>query len=700
MRKQSNYIRGYGAGAKAVALTALTVLSGDLLATQDWPGESWEDALQLGDYADSFSNGDISGAHWNHNTKTLWLSDNKEEMIWSLVETSTGFDVDKSFYATGDLEGITQAMDDSVIYVMDEDRYIRSFDTTAGNSLTSWEIADYLPTSGSNGPEGITFVPDAWLSTSDFVDQYGARYAESQYDLGGIFLVAHQNGGALYAFDLASDGSVSFIGQYDTARNESSGLEFDRSTGILYISHNVDGNTLETTDLQTTALDDHRKFVTKVEFQAPNDSNLEGFALKPAINDDKTANDVWAFYTDGNGNSTDGNAILVFTELVSNLTVTAGNNQVADALSNVAIPPTVQLKDPFQNSLAETSVSFSINQGGGSLSGEYTNTDNNGFAQLSSWTLGYSGIQQVDVTAGSLSTIINANATADEYRSPSLTFASAGGADGDNIPANVLDDNAETYWSASGDQWLEIHLDTPQTISGVSFEFYKGDTRSAIFDIATSVDGENWTIQLENVYSSGSTTDAEIFYFSSPLDAKYICFIGHGNDASSASTAKWNAIVEAKIVTDNAVSSDNDTSAELSAISSGDAGENVASNVLDDDAKTYWSASGEQLLQLDLGKIESISGVSFAFYEGDTRSAIFDITTSTNGTDWDLQLDTAYSLGNTADSEAFYFSDTVAAKYVRFIGYGNDSSSSATAQWNAITEAAILTDADSGNDDE
>ena len=645
------YIGRYTQCAKAVALTALTVLSFDAFAAQNWPGESWEKALELGGLEDSFSDGDISGAHWNNNTQTLWLSDNKEEMIWSLVETTSGFKVDKSFDAKGDLEGITQAMDDEVLYLMDEDRYIRSYNANSGDSITTWSIEDGLPSSGDkgkDGPEGITFVPDTWLSQSGFVDENGNAYKASKYDFGGIFLVAHQNGGSVYAFDLASDGSFDFIGQYDTAQEESSGLAFDRSTGILYISHNIGDNTLETTNLESTANDGHREFVTGTEFEAPNDSNLEGFAIKPALNDDNTANDVWAFYADDNGNTSDGNAILVFKELASTLTVTSGNNQVAAAGDAVSMTPTVNLQDAFNNALSGVDVNFTVNEGSGSIIGGDTFTNSNGLAELESWTLGETGDQQLLVNAATLSTVINASITSDDTTEESNNpeeeneteegttsatdiTATSSGDDADNVAENVLDDKPSTRWSASGEQWLQLDLGATQTITGVSFAFYKGDTRSAIFDIETSIDGENWNVQLDGYYSLGNSDEAESFYFNSNVDAQYVRYIGYGNDSSKSSTAKWNSITEAKVLVTSEGDTDNNDDVEgdaevvnsaitLQSVSSfsSEQSKNEAENLFDGDTSDTsgkrWSAEGlqtsPQWVVIDMGASYEISLVT------------------------------------------------------------------------------------------
>ena len=90
-----------------------------------------------------------------------------------------------------------------------------------------------------------------------------------------------------------------------------------------------------------------------------------------------------------------------------------------------------------------------------------------------------------------------------------------------------------------------------------------------------------------------------------------------------------------------------------------------------------------------------MSGVSLAFYKGDERSSIFDLSTSTNGTDWEVQLVNIYSSGNSEQAEDFYFNSTVEARYVRYDGHGNTNS-----EWNSILDASVLTvDGTNNNDD-
>lgn len=113
-----------------------------------------------------------------------------------------------------------------------------------------------------------------------------------------------------------------------------------------------------------------------------------------------------------------------------------------------------------------------------------------------------------------------------------------------NVPANVLDNDLNTRWSASGDgQYIQFCLNAATTISGVQIAFYSGNTRTSSFDILTGTDGQNWTNAATNVVSSGTSLNLETFTFS-PRTAKYVRIVGHGNSASA-----WNSYTEVKIQT-------------------------------------------------------------------------------------------------------------------------------------------------------
>jgi len=114
--------------------------------------------------------------------------------------------------------------------------------------------------------------------------------------------------------------------------------------------------------------------------------------------------------------------------------------------------------------------------------------------------------------------------------------------DDGNIPANVLDNNFATRWSANGDgQWIQFCQQTAQPISGIQIAFYSGNTRQQIFDVQTSNDGLNWTNVLTNMHSSGTSTQLESFSFTQQ-NVKFIRILGHGNTVNT-----WNSITEVKL---------------------------------------------------------------------------------------------------------------------------------------------------------
>jgi hypothetical protein len=94
--------------------------------------------------------------------------------------------------------------------------------------------------------------------------------------LKGLFLVAHQKGGDIFAFWLPSraDKTIAKLyGRYKTAGNESAGLEYDIKNKELYIWHGGGENTLEVSKLE-------RLEVSKLEGNVNNIDPIEDGMLK------------------------------------------------------------------------------------------------------------------------------------------------------------------------------------------------------------------------------------------------------------------------------------------------------------------------------------------------------------------------------------------------------------------------------------
>ncbi|WP_158085363.1 PQQ-dependent sugar dehydrogenase [Niastella vici] len=129
---------------------------------------------------------------------------------------------------------------------------------------------------------------------------------------------------------------------------------------------------------------------------------------------------------------------------------------------------------------------------------------------------------------------------------PACDPVTASGNDG-NVPANVLDNNLNTRWSANGDgQWIQFCLANTTTVTGVQIAFYNGNTRTSTFDILTGTDGTTWTTAASGLVSSGTSLNLETFNIT-PRSAKYVRIVGHGNSVNA-----WNSYTEVKILTSSA----------------------------------------------------------------------------------------------------------------------------------------------------
>ncbi|HEY8919813.1 MAG TPA: chondroitinase-B domain-containing protein [Chitinophaga sp.] len=123
-------------------------------------------------------------------------------------------------------------------------------------------------------------------------------------------------------------------------------------------------------------------------------------------------------------------------------------------------------------------------------------------------------------------------------------------ADDGNVPANVLDGDLNTRWSANGDgQWIQFCLDDTVSVSGVQIAFYSGNVRTSTFDVLVGNDPQHWTTAAAGRVSSGTSTNLQTFSFT-PVTGKYVRIIGHGNSVNA-----WNSYSEVKIQTGSSLRS-------------------------------------------------------------------------------------------------------------------------------------------------
>ena len=110
----------------------------------------------------------------------------------------------------------------------------------------------------------------------------------------------------------------------------------------------------------------------------------------------------------------------------------------------------------------------------------------------------------------------------------------------------------------------------------------------------------------------------------------------------------------------------------------------VKENVVDGDLVSRWSSdeNGAELV-LDLGEPQKIDAVALAFMNGTIRRAYFEIYTSNDNKNWNLQIPRTETSGKTDLREVYAVSAT--ARYVKYKGYGTS-----TSVWNSVTEFNAL----------
>ncbi|WP_198681174.1 polysaccharide lyase family 7 protein [Lentzea terrae] len=115
--------------------------------------------------------------------------------------------------------------------------------------------------------------------------------------------------------------------------------------------------------------------------------------------------------------------------------------------------------------------------------------------------------------------------------------------DDGNVPANTVDNNLATRWSAHGEgQWIRYDLGATKNVGGLAIAWHQGDRRTSRFDIETSVDGTTWTAAAAGLTSR--LTLAQESYDIPDVEARYVRIVGHGNSSGNG----WNSITETDVL--------------------------------------------------------------------------------------------------------------------------------------------------------
>lgn len=255
----------------------------------------------------------------------LWAVDNGEGRIWKLSAKADGSvtmldgwaegkrvrfqkDVADPGAAGPDTEGITVDGDGFVYVASERDNSVKGVnqnvvlkvdpDAAAGDLVAQqeWNLTALLPDVGANlGMEAVQWVPDSALAGKLFDDNTGAAYDPASYagHDGGLFFVALEDNGHVYAFALNADGGATLVSEIAPGLAGVMALDYDSVRGVLWAvcDDGCDGRSAEIT-LNGTA----QPGIAQHERPAgmPNINN-EGFATAPASLSVDGQRPVWWF---------------------------------------------------------------------------------------------------------------------------------------------------------------------------------------------------------------------------------------------------------------------------------------------------------------------------------------------------------------------------------------------------------------------
>jgi hypothetical protein len=251
--------------------------------------------------------------------------DNGEGRIWKLTASADGsvsmvdgwadgkrvrFQKDASDpgAAGPDTEGITTDAD-GLVYVASErdnsakgvnENKILQVDPTGSGAdlvaLTEWDLTAQLPAVGANlGIEAVEWVPDAALTGKLFDGNAQAAYDPATYagKNAGLFFVAVEDNGGVYAFALTADGSAQLVSTIDPGLAGVMALDYDSVLGVLWAvcDDGCHGASAQIT-LNGTAEPAVAQFARA---EGLPDINNEGFATAPASLASNGQRPVWWF---------------------------------------------------------------------------------------------------------------------------------------------------------------------------------------------------------------------------------------------------------------------------------------------------------------------------------------------------------------------------------------------------------------------
>src|ERR671911_576878 len=265
----------------------------------------------------------------------------------------------------------------------------------------------------------------------------------------------------------------------------------------------------------------------------------------------------------------------------------------------------------------------------------------------------------------------------------SSSFDNTNNEDDDGVNAKLAFDSDEgTEWSEDrAGAYLEFDIGAIRSICDIEIQWDKGEERSYNFVVSVSENGTKFKDRIRAT-SSGNSDLPELYSFPDTM-AKQVRLTVYGNsedDTASIREISVNGRDVRKIGQGYKICEELPVAKFVATPSrSGDPPEKA----VDGDYTTAWSAEGAgSFLQADVGEVKSICHVGIAWYNGESRQYVFEVSVSKDGINFD-QVYEGISSGNSIRPQYYAFSEAD-ARYVRITVFSNDKDN-----WAGITELSI-----------
>ena len=286
---------------KAVGVFAVLALSLAITpasAASTWPGDS---ATRTADSTNAFGT-NLSGVSFE-SPSVAWAVKNGPSTLYRLVPSGSTWKVAekrslrfRDGQGDPDAEGVVSTPD-GVFVVSERDNDDGDVSApvvlevgSGSGAAAEWELSGMPAVDPNDGPEGIAWVPDSYLTGQGFRDDNGKLYDPADYPGhgSGLFAVGLEATGGIFLYAL-QEGGAALVARFASGQAQVMDLEFEGDRLWVTCDRHCNGRST------TLAVSDGRFEVTAAydrPAKLPN-VNLEGFAIAPTcVNGRKVV--LWA----------------------------------------------------------------------------------------------------------------------------------------------------------------------------------------------------------------------------------------------------------------------------------------------------------------------------------------------------------------------------------------------------------------------